>query len=183
MKRIIFIALIFLPYLSISQTYLKINGATAMAAIPNLGFETSIGNKTTFQLDALASFWESINGVPYKAIIVTPEIRYHFNNNFKGFYLGANISGGKFELQKYGYKDTNLYQRGYNYFIGITAGYKFHVSEKIFLDLFIGGGHQEAFYKAYDITSGERVDYWIKDYNKSGEMIPYRGGLMLSFKI
>jgi hypothetical protein len=41
---------------------IKFNAATALFAIPNVGIETSIGEKTTFSVDVMASFWESFNG-------------------------------------------------------------------------------------------------------------------------
>ena len=50
------------------------------------------------------------------------------------------------------------------------------------LDVFLGGGNHQAFYKDYSLTTGERVDK-AKDYNKSGEWLPYRGGVMVSYRI
>lgn len=163
------------------QTNIKFNGLSALVGIPNIGLETSIGKKTTFQIDALASFWSSVNGSPYKVFIITPEVRYHFKEKFDGFYLGANISGGTFKIKKYGYAGGN-YQQGYNVLMGITVGYQWKLSENWGLDAFVGGGHQEAIYKGYD-AAGNRYDTWIHDWNKSGEWILYRGGLMITYKI
>jgi hypothetical protein len=179
-----YLSLFFLLSVSLlySQTYVKFNGISALALVPNVGLETSIGKKMTFQFDVTASFWESINGEPYKALIVTPEVRYHFNEKNNGLYVGGNISGGAFKLQKYGYQNSNHYQKGYNYLLGITIGYQWKLSDKWALDLFVGGGHQEAFYKGYD-PEGNRTDTWVHDYNKSGEWILYRGGLMIAYKI
>lgn len=165
------------------QTHVKFNGATALAGIPNIGVETSIGKKTTFQLDVAASFWESFDGGPLKFYMVTPEVRYHFNEKFDGFYVGANISYAKYELQKYGYSDTGNYQKGFSFFIGPTIGYQWKLNETWGLDLFLGGGHQEANYKLYSLETNERVDTWYKGYNRSGEWIPYRGGLMITYKL
>jgi hypothetical protein len=178
--------LVFLSFLvvtaSFSQTTIKFNGATALIGVPNIGVETSIGEKITFQLDATASFWESVNGDPYRFFILTPEVRYHFQEKFDGLYLGANVSGGTFKLTKYGYEGTGTYQRGFNVIFGVTVGYQWKLNEKWGLDLFIGGGHQEAIYKGFD-REGNRYDHWIHDWNKSGEMVLYRGGLMISYKI
>ena len=38
------------------------------------------------------------------------------------------------------------------------------------------------YYKGYLLSTGERYDL-AKEYNKSGELIPYRGGLMLVYKL
>lgn len=183
MKKYLSLFFLLSVSLSYSQTYVKFNGATALALIPNIGVETSIGKKMTLQVDATASFWKSVNGAPFKAFILTPEVRYHFNEKNNGLYVGGNISGGVFELQKYGYKDTDFYQKGLNYMLGVTIGYQWKVSDKWALDLFVGGGHQEAFYKGYLLSTGERYDTWVHDYNKSGEWILYRGGLMIAYKI
>jgi hypothetical protein len=50
------------------------------------------------------------------------------------------------------------------------------------IDCFLGGGWHQGFYKGYDLTTGERYDK-AKNYNKSGESLPYRGGVMVSYKI
>ena len=42
------------------KTYIKGNALSILLAVPNVGIETSIGKKTTFQVDVLASFWKSI---------------------------------------------------------------------------------------------------------------------------
>jgi hypothetical protein len=72
-----------------SQTYVKVNALTTLLTIPNVGIETSIGKKSTFQLDILGSPWKSINGKPQQFYVVIPEYRYHFNENTMAFMLGS----------------------------------------------------------------------------------------------
>ena len=165
-----------------AQTYIKINAATALVLIPNIGIETSISEKMTFQVDINASFWKSINNNPFQFVIVTPEIRYHFREKFNGFYAGANISGAKFKINKYQFLELNNYQEGYSYMIGATIGYQKKISEKFVLDVFIGGGSVQSFYKGYYGNTNIRYET-ATNFNKSGEFIPYRGGIMLSYKI
>ena len=62
MKKIVILLFLLFSIHSQSQTYLKFNAATALLVIPNIGIETSIGEKTTFSVDVMASFWESFNG-------------------------------------------------------------------------------------------------------------------------
>ena len=50
MKKIVVLAVLLFSIHSQSQTYLKFNAATALFAIPNVGIETSIGEKTTFSV-------------------------------------------------------------------------------------------------------------------------------------
>jgi hypothetical protein len=51
------------------------------------------------------------------------------------------------------------------------------------LDIFAGGGWHQGFYHGYynDGTPGryEKAPNW----NKSGEWLPYRGGVMISYKL
>ncbi|AWG26653.1 DUF3575 domain-containing protein [Flavobacterium kingsejongi] len=163
------------------QTYAKFNTVTAIVGVPNIGVETSIGKKFTFQFDVTASFWKSVNGGPQQFVIAIPELRYHFNENFKGFYVGAHVGGGTFKAQKWNYFNTDMYQKGYNLYYGASIGYQWQINDKIMLDLFAGGGNQQGFYKGYHLSTGERYES-VRNYNKSGEWFPYRGGVMLSYK-
>ncbi|MFA9186494.1 DUF3575 domain-containing protein, partial [Flavobacterium magnesitis] len=61
-----------------AQTYFKINVVPALVGVPNIGIETKIGEKHTFQFDILASLWKSIDGKPRQFYIFMPEYRYHF---------------------------------------------------------------------------------------------------------
>ena len=99
MKKIFILLVLFLSIQSQSQTYLKFNGATALVAIPNIGVETSIGEKTTFSVDVMASFWESVNGHnPMKFVTLTPEVRYHFKES--EFYQGRFLDKVIYSLLK-----------------------------------------------------------------------------------
>lgn len=173
---------LFITSFSQAQTYAKINAVTALVLIPNIGIETSVSKKITFQVDFAASFWQSVNNAPQQFVIVIPEIRYHFKENYKGFYVGANIGGSKFKLQKWDYINAGIYQEGYSYVIGATIGYQKQMSKKWMIDVFFGGGNSQGFYKGYYLNSNIRYEPAEK-YNKSGEWIPYRGGVMISYKL
>ncbi|WP_310556586.1 DUF3575 domain-containing protein [Flavobacterium sp.] len=168
--------------ISYSQTYVKINGVTAIALLPHIGVETSLSDKMTFQFDVSASFWKSVDGAPLRFALFTPEVRYYIKEKYKGWYFGAHIGGAIFKLKKWNYKDLNLYQKGFSYFIGATIGYQKQISDKINLDFFLGGGNIQSSYKGYDIDSGIRYDI-ANGYNKSSEFIPYRGGIMISYRL
>lgn len=162
------------------KTYIKGNAASFLLAMPNIGIETRIGEKTTFQIDILASLWNSVNGVPFKFATLTPEFRYHFNEKFNGFYAGIHFGGSIYKISKYG--RANEYQEGFGYMVGSTIGYQKKINTKLLLEFFIGGGSHQGFYKGYNIKTGERYDNAEK-YNKSGEWIPYRGGIMIAYKL
>lgn len=164
------------------QTNLKGNVIFALVAIPNLGVETKLGKHTSFQIDVTVSFWESINNSPQKFVLLFPEFRYYTKEFGKGFFIGTHIGGGSYKLQKYNYRSTDFYQKGYNVMYGVTIGYQFLVNKKWNLEAFIGGGSSQGYYKGYKISTDERYDL-AKKYNKSGEWILYRGGLMLVYQL
>ncbi|MEO8254191.1 MAG: DUF3575 domain-containing protein [Flavobacterium sp.] len=184
MKNTFLIALLLLlTTVGRSQTYVKINGLSALAGIPQLGLETSIGEKTTFSVDVFASLWKSFEGKPMQVIMLTPEFRYHFKEKFDGFYVGAHAGPDVYKIQKWNYWGTNKYEKGLGYRIGATIGYQKKISDKFVLDAFLGGGWHQGFYKGYytDGTPGRYES--VKNYNKSGEWLPYRGGIMVSYKL
>ncbi|MEL1252399.1 DUF3575 domain-containing protein [Flavobacterium sp. DGU38] len=186
MKKKIIAILFITSISSYSQTYLKFNAFTALALMPNIGVETSIGEKTTFSFDIMASFWESIDGKkPMKFATFTPEIRYNFKEKYNGFYVGGHIGFDTFELQKWTYwnKLPTWYETGMGYRIGATIGYNTKLSEKFLLDIFLRGGWHQGYYKGHynDGTPGSYEN--VKNWNKSGEWLPYGGGIMLSYKL
>ena len=182
MKNILVAAILLFSISSQSQTYIKVNALTTLLSLPNVGIETSIGKKVTFEFDILASPWKSVNGKPRQFYIFIPEFRYHFKEKYNGFYLGAHIGATLFNFQKWNYLNTDLYEKGFGYVMGATVGYQAKINDKFVLDCFLGGGSSQGFYKGYYIGTDERYDK-ANDYNKSGEWIPYRGGVMVSYRI
>ena len=169
-------------FFSNAQTYVKINTLPAVLGIPNVGIEAKIGEKQTLQFDILASLWKSVDGYPRQYYIFMPEYRYHFRKGNDGFYAGANAGFTVFNFQKYTSYGSGQYQKGFGYLLGATIGFQKQISEHFMLDFFIGGGNHQGFYKGYFIENNERYDK-PTDYNKSGEWIPYRGGIMVSYRI
>lgn len=184
MKKILLIIVFIFSIKVQSQTYVKLNAITAVVLVPNVGMETSIGDKTTFSFDIMASFWNSFDGKkPMKFAMYTPEIRYHFKEKYNGFYTGANVGYDTYELQKWGYFNSNMYEKGMGYRIGATIGYNKKLNTKFLLDLFIRGGWHQGFYKGFhnDGTPGRYEN--VKNWNKSSEYLPYGGGVMISYNL
>lgn len=167
-----------------SQTFFKFNGATALAGIPNVGIETSIGEKTTFSFDVMASFWKSFDGHnPMEFYTFTPEVRYHFKEKYSGFYVGGHAGPDFYQIQKWNYFDTNMYEHGFGYRLGVTIGYNIKLNDKFLLDIFAGGGWHQGFYHGYYNDGTPRRYETAEHWNKSGEWLPYRGGVMISYKL
>lgn len=182
MKKLLIIILVLFSIQTQSQTYIKVNALTTILTIPNIGIETSLGKKTTFQFDILASPWKSINGKPFQFYTFIPEVRYFFKEKYNGFYVGANVGFSKFNFQKWNYLNTDLYQHGYGYLMGATIGYQKKLNDKFLVDFFLGGGNSQGFYKGYHIGTTTRYET-ATNWNKSGEWLPYRGGVMISYRL
>ncbi|WP_160136603.1 DUF3575 domain-containing protein [Chryseobacterium sp. c4a] len=204
--RVLMAALVFLSIGSIKaqeqeqseekSLYVKGNALFLPIGILNLGIEKQISPKYTLQGDVFISPWKSFAGHELQIYSVSAEGRYYFKEAFKHWYLGANISFAAYNAQKWNYWNSNaistsdngdsfvisnLYQRGFAIMLGVTGGYQFQLSERWNLDLYATIGTSQGFYKGYDRTTGKRYDDAEK-LNKSGEIMPYRGGVMISYK-
>lgn len=176
--------------------YIKGNALFAPIGILNLGIEKQISPKYTLQGDVFISPWKSFSGHKLQFYSVSAEGRYYFNEAFRHWYVGANIAFAAYNASKWSYwndgtsenwngeilVNSNLYQKGFSVMLGVTAGYQFQLSERWNLDLYATVGTSQGFYKGYDKSTGRRYDSAEK-FNKSGEIIPYRGGVMISYKL
>ncbi|WP_415328391.1 DUF3575 domain-containing protein [Chryseobacterium sp. MMS23-Vi53] len=180
-----------------TSVYLKGNALFIPIGIVNLGLEHQLSKKFTVQGDVLISPWKSFAGHELQYYSVSLEGRYYFDEAFKHWYIGANIAGSRFNAQKWNYwkdfvftdeetgitrNNSDLYQKGYSVIFGVTGGYQFKISDRWNVDIYAGIGTSQDFYKGYDRVRGDRYDK-AKDYNKSGEIVPYRGGVMISYKL
>jgi Protein of unknown function (DUF3575) len=182
MKKYLIVFVLLFSIYSQSQTYVKLNPLTTLLSIPNVGIETSLGKKTTFQVDITGTYWQSVNGKPFKFLIFIPEYRYHFHEKYDGFYVGGHIGGTVFSFQKWNYLNTDKYENGFGYVMGVTVGYEKKINDRFMLDVFVGGGNSQGFYHGYDVTTGQRYEN-VTNWNKSGEWLPYRGGVMVSYRL
>jgi hypothetical protein len=80
------------------------------------------------------------------------------------------------------YQYSDVYQKGYSIIVGITGGYQFKLAENWNMDIYAGIGTSQDFYKGYVRSTGARYDV-AEGFNKSGEILPYRGGVMISYKL
>jgi hypothetical protein len=184
MKRIIGFCLVLGALSGYGQHKVKVNAATTLLGFPSIGYERPIGKYFSFHIDAIGSTFNRYHNMPLKFLIITPEVRYYPKATQTGFFVGGHLGGSTFHLQKYGYENTNKYQKGYNYMAGISLGYVYALSDKFALEGFVGGGTIQSYYRGYDITTGLRYeDSYPDKFNKSGEWLPYRGGVNLVWKI
>lgn len=181
------------------KLYVKANALFLPVGMLNAGLEYQLNEKMTLQGEVFISPWKSFAGNASQIYMLGFDGRYYFNQAFKHWYVGANISAARFIIRKYNYwGDGNyqyhddapiynlpdLYQDGYTVIFGATVGYQFQLADKWNMDLFLGAGTVQSFYKGYVKSLGIRYDTdSAPGYNKSGEFLPYRGGLMISYRL
>ena len=189
---------------TLAQTEAKLNVATAPFLIPNAGIEFAVGERQSIQLDVLGSFWDEmplLDDAPLHINQTFFEYRWYQKPNRGQWFVGPHIGFGMFTLQKpkslilFDYYEEvegesgpigdDEYQSGRVAFYGFTVGYKKHLNPSWALEAFIGAGLTQSWYKGY--KGLERVDHLgepdIRPFNGSGEVLIYRGGLMLVYKI
>ena len=191
-----------------AQTEAKVNLATLPLLIPNVGLEVPLGEKQSFQLDVLGSFWDEqplLDDTPFHVNQAFLEYRWYQQNDTQNWFVGPHIGFGMFTLQKpefaiiYDYwaekegaeKSLDIpddeYQSGRVAFYGLTVGYKKRLKNDFALEFFLGAGLTQSWYKGYkglrrvDLDDTEETVY--RPFNGSGEVVAYRGGLMLTYKI
>jgi hypothetical protein len=180
------------------KIYVKANALFIPVGILNAGVEYQLKEKITVQADVFISPWKSFAGKKSQIYMMGFEGRYYFKESFKHWYVGANISAARFIIQKYNYWGNgvfqytpespiynikDIYQDGYAIIVGATLGYQFQLSERWNMDLYLGAGSAQSFYKGYHKYLGIRYDNDGRKWNKSGEFLPYRGGVMISYKL
>ena len=191
-----------------AQTEAKVNLATLPLLIPNVGLEVPLGEKQSFQLDVLGSFWDEqplLDDTPFHVNQAFFEYRRYQQSDTQNWFIGPHIGFGMFTLQKpefaimYDYwaekegaeKRLDIpddeYQSGRVAFYGLTVGYKKRLKKDFALEFFLGAGLTQSWYKGYkglrrvDLDDPEETVY--RPFNGSGEMVAYRGGVMLTYKI
>lgn len=182
------------------KVYLKGNALFLPIGMLNVGVEHQLGKKWTMQEEIFISPWKSFMGKYAQVYMASVEARYYFNEAFKHFYVGANLHFARYIMQKYNYwpdapyqyepgfpvyKTSDLYQDGFAIMAGATVGYQWQINDHWNLDLYVGGGHSEGFYKGFHKEiPGIRYDPDpTREYNRSGEWVPYKGGVMISYRL
>ncbi len=202
MKKFFILILIVVCVSSFAQVqvkndlYVKANAILLPIGVVNVALEKQISTKYTLQSDVLISPWKSFRGHELQYYSFSVEGRYYLKEAFKHLYFGVNFSTATFVLQKWSYWNdsiytndnnesfilSNLYQKGFSFILGVTVGYQFKLSENFNMDVYATVGNSQDLYKGYDRTTGERYDV-AKKINKSGEFLPYRGGIMISYNL
>lgn len=163
------------------EAYIKANASTLLG-IPGVAYEVALTDRTSFNVDATASLWRSINGAPFQFLTILPEWQMHSRSGRVGWYAGVHLGASVYRLQKWNYWGTRRYQEGYSTLLGGTLGYKRMLRPKLKLDVFVGGGNQHGRYRGYDGATGEQYA-GVERLDESREWLPYRIGIMLGYRV
>ncbi len=164
----------------------KLNVASACVGILNPAIEIGFGKSSAVEYSSVTSFAkEDFLGTGYPLLInmIMVEYRnYFFSDKHKGFFAGADLGWNEFKIHKHLIPFIAHDQAGRSYdwgvgvFLGITLGYKFALTEQLFLELSASGGWQHTWHEPY-------VDGQLSiPMNASGEWTPYKAGLYLSYR-
>ncbi|KQR91836.1 hypothetical protein ASG01_12580 [Chryseobacterium sp. Leaf180] len=186
-----------------AQTRIKANAVFLPVGMLNMAVEKPVSPKISIQGEAFISPWKSFDGKHLEVGMGTVEGRYYFREMMKGWFVGVYASAAAFNLQKWNYLNaitvtdefgnpelradgsvrvTELYQKGYAFIAGISGGYHITFSEKWGMDVFAGIGTVQSVYKGYYKDNDQRYDK-ADQFNKSGEFLPTRGGLMITYTL
>lgn len=183
---------------AVNGLYVKANAVFLPIGMLNFAVEKQISDRFTVQGETFISPWKSFAGKYAQVYMLGADLRYYFSEAFSKWYVGANFSGMRFIAQKWNYwgdnyyqydenapfyKASDLYQNGFSLVFGAVVGYQYQLNERWNLDAFLGIGSNQSFYKGYHKITGVRYDDPNRSWNKSGEWIPYRGGVMVSYKL
>jgi len=184
----------FIPYLFLlfsiisfgqnKEIKIKANVLTLPLLITNLAVEYPITKKITLEANGIISPWKSFKNNNLQIYMANLDGRYYFDEAFKNFYIGPSIGFAFFNLQKWNYWNTDKYQKGVTFLLGATIGYQFQLNEKFGLDFYISGGNSQGNYVGYSKIDDSEIRYDnATDFNKSGEWLIYKGGVMLTYQL
>ncbi|MDA9201832.1 DUF3575 domain-containing protein [Flavobacteriaceae bacterium] len=89
-----------------AQVEVKLNAATALLLIPNVGVELGISEKHSIQLDVLGSFWDEmplLNDTPFHLSKTFLEYRFYKKEGLQKWFIAPHVGFGMFTLQKPNY--------------------------------------------------------------------------------
>lgn len=151
-------------HVSAQNVALKTNLLYWATTTPNLGLETSFAKKHSVQLFYGLNPWKSSTGKTLRHWVLQPEYRYWFCESFNGWFLGAHLMGGEFNMSSvelpFGvFKDLKEHRyEGWYAGGGVTVGYQWMISRHWNFEASLGIGYDYIQYDKYKCgVCGEKV--------------------------
>ncbi len=164
----------------------KVNVAAACVGIVNPAIEIGFGRGSAIEYSTVMAFAkESFLGTGYPLLLSMNilEYRHYIKRGHKGLFFGADFAWDLFKLHKNlipiieAGSDMRAYDWGTGGTLGLTVGYKFSLTEKLFLELSASGGWRLTQHEPYN-HDGQITNLM----NASGEWTPYKCGIYLSYR-
>ncbi len=121
----------------------KTNVLYDAAATPNLGFETGLGPKTSFDFAGGYNWFDWKENRKWKHWLIQPGVRWWSCERFNGHFFGAHLLGGEFNVGGVGpFKNikNNRYD-GWLVGVGVSYGYQWILSNRLAVELEAGVGY------------------------------------------
>ena len=151
----------------------KTNALYWATTTPNIGVEASIGKKHSVQLFYGFNPWKESSGdqTSFRHWVLNPEYRYWFCEAFNGWFVGAHLNGGQFNVASidmpFGLFDELKDHRYEGWFAGggISAGYQWVMSKHWNLEASLGIGYDYIKYDKFKCGEcGEKLFSGHKNY-------------------
>ncbi len=163
---------------------LKANLATALLLMPNFGVEMQVAKQTSVQVDLFGAFWKSVDSNPYMRGQLMVDYRYYpWSYSLNKLYFGPHIGGGVYKVNNRFSYPEGVYQKGANFDVGMTVGYKHKIRYNMSLEFFIGAGWSHSRFNNYIQGRDEPLDSEGRGYDLSSKWRPQRFGIMLTYSL
>ena len=143
---------------------LKTNVLYWSTLTPNIGAEVAFAQKHSAQLFYGLNPWKTEWGKSTCHWVLQPEYRYWFCEAFNGWFVGAHLMGGEFNLAELDlplgiFKDLKDHRyEGWFAGGGVTAGYQWMISPHLNLEASVGIGYDYIQYDKYKCgVCGEKI--------------------------
>ena len=173
-KIFLSVFLLLSSYMAMAQDVaLKTNALYWATTTPNLGIEASFAKKHSVQLFYGLNPWKQSGGdqSSLRHWVLMPEYRYWFCQSMNGWFVGAHLMGGQFNVSgldmPFGMFDELKTRRYEGWFAGggVTAGYQWPLSKHWSLEAALGIGYDYIKYDKFRCGScGEKLKSSHKNY-------------------
>lgn len=149
---------------------------------PNLSLELAMGRKWTLDTHVGMNFFlyttdptsPKYKNTKWSHWMVQPEVRYWFCDVFNGWFVGAHLHGGLFNVggidipfvlqNKDHIMKDHRYEGGF-YGAGASVGYQWILSDRFNIEASLGAGYARILYDKYRCTTcGNRLGEGNADY-------------------
>lgn len=151
---------------SAQNVAVKTNALYWATTTPNIGVEVSVAKQHSLQLFYGLNPWKQSGGdqTSLRHWLLMPEYRYWFCESFNGWFVGAHLMGGQFNMAgvdlPFGLMPTleNRRYEGWYAGGGVTAGYQWVLSRHWNIEASLGVGYDYIKYDKFRCGEcGERL--------------------------